>query len=392
MAIYQPPSLHDEHDQVIELIGQLRRDMRLRVGETQRWYGTLRKAAFARAVQGSNSIEGYNASLEDAAAILDEEPPLETNAETMNALVGYRDAMTYVLQIGKDEHAVVDEGLIKSLHFMMLKHDLPKWPGRWRPGEIHVSNSESREIVYTGPDADQVPELIGELVEQAASTDEPVLVRAAMAHLNLAMIHPFRDGNGRMARCLQTLVLAKEQIVAPVFSSIEEYLGRNTQAYYDVLAETGRGSWNPGNDADPWIRFSLTAHYRQARTVQRRIEEIENLWRECAVSARAAGLSDRAAAGLVEVALGFRLRRGSYIQSVLTTEGEEISDQTATRELQAMVRSGLLTAVGERRGRYYVAAPAVESIRASVRSGRPPRAQEDPFELVQSGAQLELGE
>src|SRR5687767_8009543 len=57
---------------------------------------------------------------------------------------------------------------------------------------------------------------------------------------------------------LQTLVLARGQIVAPVFSSIEEYLGRNTQAYYDVLAEVGQGAWNPERDARPWLRFCLT--------------------------------------------------------------------------------------------------------------------------------------
>lgn len=66
-----------------------------------------------------------------------------------------------------------------------------------------------------------------------------------MAHLNLVMIHPFSDGNGRMARCLQTLVLAREGILEPEFSSIEEYLGRNTQDYYSVLAETSEGSWHP---------------------------------------------------------------------------------------------------------------------------------------------------
>ncbi len=43
--------------------------------------------------------------------------------------------------------------------------------------------------------------------------------------LNLVLIHPFRDGNGRMARCLQTLVLAREGMVSPIFASIEEYLG-----------------------------------------------------------------------------------------------------------------------------------------------------------------------
>ena len=53
-----------------------------------------------------------------------------------------------------------------------------------------------------------------------------------MAHLNLVMIHPFEDGNGRMSRALQSLVLARDHIVAPEFASIEEYLGRNTPAYY----------------------------------------------------------------------------------------------------------------------------------------------------------------
>ena len=76
------------------------------------------------------------------------------------------------------------------------------------------------------------------------SADDP-LVRGAMAHLNLVMIHPFRDGNGRMARALQTMVLAQDQVVEPTFSSIEEWLGNNTQDYYDVLAATGHGAWPP---------------------------------------------------------------------------------------------------------------------------------------------------
>ena len=79
------------------------------------------------------------------------------------------------------------------------------------------------------------------------------MVRGAMAHLNLAMIHPFRDGNGRMARCLQTLMLARERILSPEWMSIEEFLGANTQAYYDVLSDVRRGTWNPDGDARPWV-------------------------------------------------------------------------------------------------------------------------------------------
>ena len=119
----------------------------------------------------------------------------------------------------------------------------------------------------------------------------PVLVRAAMAHLNLVMVHPYSDGNGRMARALQALSrLTRERIAAPIFSSIEEYLGRNTQAYYDILAEVGAGSWNPHRNARPWIFVCLTAHYRQAMTHLRRIEEAEALWNACAELASEHGL------------------------------------------------------------------------------------------------------
>lgn len=67
-------------------------------------------------------------------------------------------------------------------------------------------------------------------------------------------------------RALQTLVLAREGVVHPLFSSIEEWLGRNTQDYYAVLAHVGEGSWNPTNSALPWVRFCLKAHYQHRPT------------------------------------------------------------------------------------------------------------------------------
>ena len=207
--------------------------------------------SFARAVQASNSIEGYDASLDDVVASVDDEPTLRADEQTRLALSGYRDALTYILQVAQDRTATVDEGLLKSLHFMMLKHRLDKDPGRWRPGEIFVIQESTGERVYEGPPAEQVPRLIAAAIEELEESVAPVLVRAAMAHLNLVMVHPFRDGNGRMARALQTLVLAREQIMAPVFSSIEEYLGQNTQRYYDVLAEVGQAQLEPAERRAP---------------------------------------------------------------------------------------------------------------------------------------------
>lgn len=221
-------------------------------------------------------------------------------------------------------------------------------------------------------------------------SEAPVLVRAAMAHLNLVMVHPFSDGNGRMARALQTLALAREQIVAPVFSSIEEFLGRNTNAYYDILGEVGRGKWNPQRDARPWVRFCLTAHYHQARTQLRRIHETERLYVACCHLATKHGLPERTAGGLVEAAYGLRLRNASYRHVVVATDGEELSDLTASRDLRAIVNAGLFQPIGEKRGRYYVAQPELRAEYGKVRVDRAPRETDDPFKLAESQLQLSM--
>lgn len=388
MSVFEAPQLSSDEQGVLGLIDKLREDLRDRVAEPRRWNGSLRRMSFAKAVQASNSIEGYDASLDDVVAAVDGEPTVSTDAETEKAVVGYRDAMTYVLQIADDETMSIDEGLLKGLQFMMLKYDLSKNPGRWRPGAIFVRRESTGDIVYEGPDAELVPELIEEMLAQLREEDCHVIVKAAMAHLNLVMIHPFSDGNGRMARCLQTLVLARDKIVVPVFSSIEEFLGRNTQTYYEVLGDVGQGSWHPTNDARPWVRFCLRAHYLQARTLLQRREEIEAVWLACFGLAEKNGLAERCTAALMDAAYGFRVRRSSYQGAVKVSWAEEVPDVTASRDLKAMVQKGLLLPVGERRSRHYLASDELKAIREEIRGRRAPREERDPFALVRNEEQL----
>ena len=97
--IFQAPELRPDELDVLQLLSQQREELHDRVAEPRRWRGSLRRMAFARAVQGSNSIEGYNASLDDVISAVEGEPTMDANEETQHALAGYRDAMTYVLQI-----------------------------------------------------------------------------------------------------------------------------------------------------------------------------------------------------------------------------------------------------------------------------------------------------
>lgn len=372
--LFQPCILDETEQVVIGRIDSLRDRLRYAVGDHPgRWHGQLRRNAFARAIRGSNSIEGYNVTVEDAIAAAEGEEPLDASTETWAAIQGYRTAMTYVLQLAHDPHFAYSPDLIRSLHFMMLSYDLSKHPGRWRPGPIYVRDEGHHEVVYEGPDADLVPGMIDELVRALGSEAYrtlPPVVAAAMGHLNLVMIHPFSDGNGRMARCLQTLVLARTGALAPPFSSIEEYLGRNTQPYYEVLAKVGAGRWNPDRDTQPWIRFCLTAHFRQATTLLRRSREMERLWNMIETELIQRGLPERLIFALADAAVGLKVRNATYRPVA------EISDQGASRDLRIAVDAGFLVGHGEKRGRFYTAAPILVEIRERTRE---PKGVPDPF-------------
>lgn len=378
-AIYQAPVLGEAELRVLAEVDALKEKLRSLLHEPRRWDGSLRRVSMARAILGSNSIEGFNAPLDDGVAVAVGEEPLDPDQETRLALKGYRDAMTYVLQLATDAGFSYTEGLLKSLHFMMTSYDLKNRPGLWRVGPIFVRNEETQQIVYEGADIDDVPALIHQIVESLNEpSDLPPMVRAAMAHLNLVMVHPFRDGNGRMARCLQTLVLARQGTLLPVFCSIEEYLGRNTQAYYDVLAKVGAGHWQPDRDATPWVRFILTAHLRQARTLLMRVKETERLWDDLEVITKQRGLPDRVIPALYDAAYGFRVRRATYQAS----DPDELTDQTATRDLRLLVDAGLLLPQGEKRGRHYLGSPMLQAVRRAIIDSRDPKDESDPFDVA----------
>ncbi len=387
-VIYTTPPLRAVDEAALDAIHGLRQELRFFLREPRRWYGSLRRTTLARAMQGSNSIEGYHASVEDVAAIVESEEPLGTSDETRAAITGYRDAMTYVLQLA-GAPVRVDASLIRSLHFMMLKHDLSRHPGQWRPGGIWIEDQDGQSV-YTAPGREQVEPLIAELVEQLNTADGDPMITAAMAHLNLTLIHPFSDGNGRMARCLQSLVLAREGIISPEFASIEEYLGRNTADYYEALTAVSHGTWHPDRSARPWIEFCLTAHYRQAVTVLRRIRETEALWDRCDQLAATHRLPDRCVGALCDAARGWRLRRSLYVKVIRSTSGEEITDATATRDLRSMTEAGLLEPHGEKRARQYTPTPSLRSAWETIRAQRPATAIEGPYPEDLAAAQPPL--
>ena len=365
-------SLDDDEKRVEEATARLRADLRRYVStDPRRWTGLIARMTRARALAGSNSVEGINVSDDDAMAAIDREDPANTDRSTWQAVTGYREAMDYILQRRQSPSFTITEDVLLTVHFMICQSDYAANPGQYRPGWVGVRDTSSGDMVHEGVDRDDLESLIRELLDYVNHEEvHSVFLRAAMTHLNLAMLHPFSDGNGRTARCIHTAVLASDGIVAPTFSSIEEYIGRNQQAYYDVLREVGGGSWQPARNAKPWVRFCLTGHYVQARTLLRRMRELERLYAEFVDLVIAKGLPDRTAMALLQAAAGTRVRNSSYRVSA------SLSKNLASRDLKELVDADLLVPEGEKRGRFYKASPIVAEIRQRLRL---PRKIGDPF-------------
>ena len=365
--LFQAPPIDDLEAEVLESIEDTRRRLRHLLYEPRRWHGLLRRTAAAGNIRASTDIEGHRVSRDDAAAAVDQAEPFDADGVDWKAVRGYRDAMDYICRAAEDPHMTYSTGLLKSIHYMIMKHDPTCRPGLYRPGAVFLSGEDGP--LYEGPSPEAVPGLVEELIEVLNDSDPgPVLVRAGMAHLNLVMIHPFKDGNGRMSRALHTLVIGSDGALDPRFSSIEEYLGYKTPAYYRVLAEVGGRTWDPGRDARPWVRFILRAHHFQARLMAWRVERADRIWERISGLADEAGLDERNMGSLYNAAMGFRVRRHDHIDYA------EVSERTATSDLRRMANLGILIAVGERRGRYYTAS---DRLRSLVPAGRP--AISDPF-------------
>src|SRR5258708_21012796 len=167
--IFHPPTLLPAELDVLHKIDLMRQSLKNAISTPVMWVGVLRRATLARNIRHSKSIEGIGVTRDDALAAVENDEPLTAEKSVWQATLGYRNAMTYVLQLANDPHFSFSEGLIRSLHFMMMQHELDKRPGRYRTGMIFVRDEKRQQTVYEGPDPEGVPALMAELTSTSYS-------------------------------------------------------------------------------------------------------------------------------------------------------------------------------------------------------------------------------
>ena len=205
---------------------------------------TLRRAHNIKTIQASLAIEGNTLSLDQVTAMFDGKKvlgPQKDIREAHNAILLYQNLKSY-------EPLEIDD-LLKA-HNVLMDGLIPQ-AGRWRNGSVGIF--KGKEVSHIAPSAQRVPELMHDLfffIKEEKNL--PWLLKACIFHYELEFIHPFQDGNGRMGRLWQQLLLMKED---PVFEYLPvEVLIKNSQEeYYSILAKSDQEG-----ESTPFIEFSLT--------------------------------------------------------------------------------------------------------------------------------------
>jgi Fic family protein len=361
-VLYKLPNLTKADLAKLGELDKLRDRLAYQLANPARWTGTIRRLAKAEAASASTSIEGFAVSVDNAVRIIEGKPTSAMSPEDEDALRCYQQAMDRVLSLSTDPDFAWSLQLLLDLHYMTCSFQVTQSPGRLRPGAVWINRPDGTQ--YEAPPAESVRPLLKEWVAALSKPAPEVhpIVEAAMAHLNLVSIHPFQDGNGRLARIVQSLVLVRKGQLGPEFTSIEPYLAAHTPAYYKALEDVQGPRYDPARSSLPWVRFCLDAHAEQAKKLEQRLVEAYARDTFCQALCRDRKWPDRMAIALDQALLTVPITNDDYRREA------DVSVATATMDLRRMVDAGYLVAHGAGRGRGYRATPDLEAAWRSRRS------------------------
>jgi Fic family protein len=204
----------------------------------------LRRNNLAKTIQGSLAIEANTLSLEQVTALVNGKHiagPKKDVLEVQNAIAAYQ------VLYSKNPYSVKD---LLAIHGL-LTNGLALECGSFRSTAVGVMKEE--QVIHIAPPASMVAHLVSDLLEWVKESAYPMLIKSAIFHYEFEYIHPFTDGNGRMGRMWQTLLLTSWN---PLFSylAVEEIVKDRQHQYYDVINKS-----TLQNDSAPFVTFMLEA-------------------------------------------------------------------------------------------------------------------------------------
>jgi cell filamentation protein, protein adenylyltransferase len=231
-------------------------------------YSYVRKEAVL-----SSQIEGTQSSLSDL-LLFEHEGVAGVPLDDVQEVSNYVAAMNCGLsRLGK---LPLSLRLLKEIHAVLLSkgRGSKKEPGEFRRSQNWVGGTRPGNAVFVPPPPDLLIDCLGAL-EKFLHNDPvktPLLVKAALAHVQFETIHPFLDGNGRLGRLLITFLFCAEDVLREPLLYLSLYFKQNRQQYYDLLQSVRlNGDW------EAWLRFFLTGVEDTANQAAQTAKALMNL-------------------------------------------------------------------------------------------------------------------
>ncbi len=334
--------------EIAEIKAAVERSRVLPLNEAQ-----LRRQAILRMAHTSTSIEGNKLAQFEVGKVL-EGKTVRAPEKDILEVENYYNALKMLDEMSKKKGDIREEEVL-NLHKLVVGGLVEKEKaGKVRPADVYVLDDlgDGREMLrFKAPPASQVKKLINDLLiwlKESKKKDIHPIIRAGILHLQFVSIHPFTDGNGRVARLLTQLQLYRDGWDLRKILVLEDYYNRDRMSYYSAENKAQGKNYSSDMDFTFWLEYFTTGFLVEARKV---LEQIQSIG-----FGKASKKSEQI----------FLDRDGIQIMDFLTTTGRITSDdvvdilkvakRTAQLKLKTLSDKGLLKLEGKGPSSYYTIA------------------------------------
>lgn len=311
------------------------------------WEKQFKEDAVVRSVYHGTHIEGNQLQKDDAKEVLMGKEIIGRPRD-IQEVINYRKVVEFIDEEAKRKIDKITETLIKKLHRLIVVNILPSdQSGEYRTKQVVVKNSQTGEITFRPPPAVEVPFMMREFIywlnRQTKDDIHPIL-KAGIAHHGLSGIHPFIDGNGRVARLLATLILFLEGYDMRRFFSFEEYYDKDAISYYENLQKASSG------DLTNWLEyFTLGASIEFDKIRQKVLKLSKDVKLKERFGGQQIYLSER------QMKIVEYMQEIGYLQNQsFSAIFPQISEDTVLRDLAELIKKGLIKKIGSTKAARYV--------------------------------------
>lgn len=310
------------------------------------WEAKFREEALVRTVHHGTHIEGNDLSRTEAEKVLAGHTIVGRDRDIQEVL-NYRNVLKFISEFqGKN----ITEEVIKHMHALVAHRILPDdQVGEYRKTQVVVKNAQTGEITFRPPPSVEVPFLLADFVEwvNAPGGDDihPAL-KAGVVHYELVRIHPFMDGNGRVARAVATLILFCEGYDIKRFFSLEEHYDREPVHYYEALQSVGMSS----GSLNAWLEYFTEGLAIELTRIKDKVKSLStDLKIKKSLGGHQLALTER------QIKIIEFMQEQGFLQNKAFFElFPQVSEDTVLRELKDLLKKGIVKKEGSTKGARYV--------------------------------------